>query len=135
MRDGDLDFFDVIHDGRHQAAGRVRLEELRALLDDFIEDGVTQVSDGGEADIVDEVIREVVANTFDEEYGEDGERHHGPDVVDPARNELVQVQRAVENRVSKKQDRRICRGGVQDAVENGANEQRDHAVGGSHRGH
>jgi hypothetical protein len=40
LRSGHLDFIDVVHDRRHQLARGMRLEELGALLQDLVEDGI-----------------------------------------------------------------------------------------------
>ena len=67
LRGGHLHFVDVVHDGRHQLAGGVRFEELRALLQDLVEDGVAQVGDAGEAGVADQVVAEVIADALEEE--------------------------------------------------------------------
>ena len=38
LRSGHLDLVHVVHDGRHQLARGMRLEELRALLQHLVED-------------------------------------------------------------------------------------------------
>ena len=72
LRGRHLDLIDVVHDGRHQLAGGVGLEELRALLEDLFEDGVAQVGDAGEAGVADQVVAEVIADAFDEECQQQG---------------------------------------------------------------
>ncbi len=61
VRSGHLDFFDIVHDGRHYAAGGVGFEEVRVLPQHAIEHRLAQVGDGGESDVVDEIVAEVVA--------------------------------------------------------------------------
>ena len=87
VRSGQLDLVDVVHDRRHQLAGGVRFEKLRALLQDFVEDRVAQVGDGGETGVVDQVVAEVIAEPLDQEDRQDGEGDHGPDVVPRGREE------------------------------------------------
>ena len=43
VRGGYLNFFDVVHDGRHQFSSGIRFEELRALANDLLEHAVAQV--------------------------------------------------------------------------------------------
>ncbi len=88
-----MNFFDVVHDGRHDAAGGVRLEELGVLAEDFVEDGLAHVGDGGDSDVVYEIVAAIVGQAFDEEDGEDGDGDHGPDVADGGGHDLAEVER------------------------------------------
>src|SRR5260370_4099516 len=67
VRGRDLDLFDVVHDGGHQPARGGGLVELRVLPEDAVEDRLAEVGDGGEADVIDQVIAEVIADALDRE--------------------------------------------------------------------
>ena len=85
MRGSHLDLFDVVHDGRHHAAGGVGFEEMGVLPQHLVEYGLAQIGDRRDADIVDEIVAEIIARPFDDERGDDGDGHHGPDVMDGGR--------------------------------------------------
>ena len=119
MRDSHLDFLDIVHDRRHQPAGGVRFEELRALPDDFVEDRVAQVGDRRASHVIHQVIRQVIADSLGEEYGQYGEGHHGPDaaVVHRAGHDLAEIDRVVEDRVLEQQYWRVDGSRIEHAVE------------------
>ena len=72
-------------------------KKVRVLADHAIENFLPQIGDGGEAHVVHQVIAEVVAQSFDQEYSQDADRHHGPDVVDEGRHEIVQIDQAARS--------------------------------------
>ena len=92
VRGRQLDLFDVVHDGRHQAAGGVRFEERRILAQDAVEHLLAQVGDGRESDVINEVIAEIIADALDEEDAQQPARHHGPDVVDEAWDQVLEIE-------------------------------------------
>ena len=127
--DGDLHLIDIVHDRRHQPAGGLRLEEFGALLLHLVEDGVAEVRDRGEADVVDEVVPEIIADALDQEDAEQRDGDHGPDIVDGGGDEAVQVDAMVEDRVGVEKDGTVGGAGVEDLIEDGADEERHHAGG------
>jgi hypothetical protein len=91
VRGGELDFVDIVHDGRHQLARRVRFEKLRSLPHHFVEDPVAQVGDCGKPDVVDQVIGAVIAQPLGDERCQHGERHHAEYVMEERGDDLVEV--------------------------------------------
>src|SRR6185437_11030122 len=122
MRGRDLNFFDVVHDGRHHASGRIRFEELRILPQDAIEDLLPQIGDSGNAHVVNQIIAGVVAQSLHEKDEQDGNRDHHPDVMNRGWQELVKIDRFV-NQPNVKTDGLIGNRGSQDLVENRLDEQ------------
>src|SRR5579875_2652825 len=120
--DRDLDAVDVVHDGGHDAAGSLTFEEGRALAQDAVEDFLAEIHDGGDADPVDEVIAQVIANAFGEEAGEEGEGDHGPDVVDEGRDEVVQEDAGVGGREGEEQGGSVGGVGIEGALEDQGDE-------------
>ena len=53
-----------LHDGRHQLSGGLHFEELRVLAQHLVEHVLAQVGDGGDADVVDQVVAEVVGESL-----------------------------------------------------------------------
>ena len=83
MRSRDLNLFDVVHDGRHQWPVEFDSKNCASLADArFSNTLLTKVGDGGNSDVVHEVVAEVVTDALDSEGAQDGEGDHGPDVVD-----------------------------------------------------
>src|SRR6266852_812223 len=119
MRGGNLNLFDVVHDGRHQLAGGMGFKELRALPHHLVEDAVAKIGDGGHPDVVHQVVTEVVADAFDREHGHDGECHHRPEVVYTARDELVEVDGVMRDGNREQRHAGCGGGGIQHAVEYG----------------
>ena len=85
VREGDLDFFEVVHDRGHDASGRVVLEKVGVLMDDAVEHGLAEVGDSGEADVVDQIVAEIIADAAQEKYHEDGSGDHAVDNGDDGR--------------------------------------------------
>src|ERR1017187_1024024 len=90
LRGGHLDFIDIVHDGRHQLAGGVRFEELGALFEHLIEDGVAQFGDAGKSRVADQVVAEIVANALDQERQQERGCDHSPGAA-VKRNDMVQI--------------------------------------------
>ena len=103
LRSGHLDLIDVVHDGRHQLAGGVSLEELRALLQDLIEDRVAQSGDAGESGVTDQVVAQVIAEPLDEEGQQQRRGDHGPGAA-AEWNEAVQIELVAEEGMGQQRD-------------------------------
>ena len=137
VRGRDLNLFDVVHDGRHQLAGRMRFEELGALAHDFLEHAVTQVRHRGNADVVHQIVAEVVADSLHQEDRRDPDRDHRKYVMDAetARNQIGQVDGMIGDWNCEQRLDFGGRGGVQHQIENRTDQERHHGVGGADTGH
>ena len=62
-------------------------------------------------DVIDQIIAEVIAHALDQEHAENRDRHHGPDVVNRCRNQIVEIHLVVEDGDGEQQHRRIRRRG------------------------
>src|ERR1017187_8442402 len=134
LRGGHLHLIDIVHDGRHQLAGGVRFEELGALFEHLVEDGVAQPRDAGESGVTDQVIADVVANSLDEEGHQKRGSDHAPGAA-AERNDPVQVDPVTEEGTRQKRNRAIGGVGDEDAVEDRLNQQRHGALGGAGQSH
>ena len=96
LRNGKLNAFDVAGDRRHQAAGGVPVEEGDGLLDQLGVEKIAQVAHHRVANVIDEIGGKEFRNAFGERYADDGDRHHGPDIVDPVGKDVLKVNRVME---------------------------------------
>ena len=101
---GHLHLIDIVHDGRHQLAGGMRFKEFGALFEHLVEHRVAQIGDRREAGVADQVVAQIIANAFDEEGGEDGDRDHGPDGAAMQRDQVVQIELVVQDGVGQERD-------------------------------
>src|SRR5215467_6221226 len=100
-------------------------EKRGALPQDFVENRLAQVRYGGKPDVVNQIVRQVIADSFGEEHGHDCEGDHGPDVMDAGGDDLRKVDLVAEERIGEENYWRFRGGRVQDAIENRADEQYD----------
>src|SRR5438552_18897436 len=98
MRSRHLDLFKIVHDRRHDPAGRMRLEKLRILPQHALKHLLAQVGYGRKTYVIHKVIAEVIADSFNKECSEDGNGDHGPYVAHRGGHEVVQAHRMVEAR-------------------------------------
>ena len=111
------------------------MKKLMFLVGQLLESLLAKVGDGGEADMVDEVVTGVVGDAADEEDEENGDGDEGPDIGDGQGNELVEIQMDAEPVRDRDGDAGVGRSGVQNAVEDGPDEHGQHAVHGAGDGH
>ncbi len=84
-------------------------KKLRVLPEHAVEDFLPEVGDGRKADVVDEVVAEVIAQALDQERGQNRDRHHGPDIVDAGRQEVLKIDGVIETGDGEQRHQRIGR--------------------------
>ena len=108
---------------------------MRVLPQHALEHPLPQIGDRGQADIVDQVVAEVIADALEGEYAEDADGHHGPDIVDRRGHQRVQVDRVIENRYLDERDRDVRGGRVENAIENRTDQKRHETLRRTHADH
>ena len=108
---------------------------MGVLPQHFIENGLPQIGYGRDADIVDEIVPEIIAHALNDERGDDGHGHHGPDVVNGGGQKILQIDGVPKQRDGEQRDQRIGRCGIEHAVENRGDQNGRKALRGSHHDH
>jgi len=59
-------------------------------------DRLAEIGDGGKANVVDDVIAEIIADSAEKKDSEDGGGHHAPDGRDVGRHKVVEIKGVVK---------------------------------------
>src|SRR5439155_22148088 len=88
---GELHSFDVIDDGRNQAASGVLLIKSGRATQDGIVKIITQIGDHAEAGVVDQISSRIIQDSFENGGSNQGEGDDCPRILEVRRHELLQV--------------------------------------------
>ena len=108
---------------------------MGVLVDDAVENGLAEIGDGGEADVVDEIVAEIIADAAQEKDGEDRGGDHAVDAGDVRRHQVVEIDDVVREGDREEFDRRFHGLRIEDAVEDQLDQQSGHGLRGADDGH
>ncbi len=126
---GVLDALDVVDERREQRSGGVLLEERNRAAQDGLVEVVAHVGDHAESGVVREVGSGVVAEALEQGCGHKGEGDHAPVIFDVEERGHQDLRRDVEVPAGADGAEQlgfvgaVGGGGVEDVVEDGADEQ------------
>ena len=123
----------VVDDRGHQPPGRLRLEETDGLAHQFFINLVAQIGGRGLTDVLNLHDAEIFGHRLDHKQKNQGDAEDRPDVVDAAGHEGIQIDDATAEGQLEQRQARVRAGGIQDAVEQRRDHQRDQALGQAHQ--
>ncbi len=123
VRHGELHTLDVVDDGGDQGPRGVLREEGCGTAQDRVIEIVTQVGDHAESGKVHQIGSGVVEESFENRGGNQGKGDDGPGILEVRGHKSLQVDGVVGARDFKELDLAALRAGVQNAIEDGSNQQ------------
>ena len=111
------------------------MEEGDGLLDELGIQKIAQVAYYGVPDIIDEIGSQKFRDAFDQRYANYGNRHDGPDIVNPVGKDIFEVDRVMEIGDYKQKDSRSRIVRREDDIENRFDQECGDPFGGSYNDH
>src|SRR5262249_55166327 len=120
--------FHVVNYRGHQAARRLVLKEPDRLAYQLRIDFISQVGDRAMPHGLNQPIAKKFGYRLDGKNNQKRNRNDGPDIMNPRREEMVQINRFVNAGYREKRECRIGGRGVQDAIDDRYNQEDDEAL-------
>src|SRR5215467_3959345 len=132
LRNSEARALHIINHRGHQPARRLVLEKRDGLANQLRVDFIAQIGDCVVPHGLNESIPEKLSNRLDSEYHQKRNRNDGPDVMNPRREEMVQINRFVNAGYREKRKRGVARGRIQDPINNRDDQEDDEPLGQRH---
>ena len=110
------------------------LEEPDRLPDDFCIRLIPEIGDGGHPGVLHKHVSEIFRGTFPNKHRQDGDREQCPDTMNLWREEGVQINSLMRQRIPHEKKSRIGSARIQHSVKYGCDHQRDEPFGESNQG-
>ena len=117
---------DIVDDRGHHAPGRMVLKEADGLPDDFCIHLIPEIGDAGNPRILHQHVAKKFRDPFADKHSQNGDREQCPDAVNLVREERSSGKSAwCVNGISDQEESGIGSAGIQHAVKDGRDHQRD----------